>query len=135
MLASNGIDNAHDCMLALTSSSEKRILLWILRGKCQKAIAVVSHLILNEQNPRIKSHLLTKNDRTKSMLHNNLSSKKNHVKKVVVFSIINRLETKAVLKLCAYICISLTLLEPQSRFGGILLKFQVGCPQNGTAVL
>ena len=27
------------------------------------------------------------------------------------------------------------LLEPQSRFGDILLKFQVVCPQNGTAVL
>ena len=30
---------------------------------------------------------------------------------------------------------SLTLLEPQSRFGDKPLKFQVVCPQNGTAVL
>ena len=30
---------------------------------------------------------------------------------------------------------SLTLLEPQSRFGEKPLKFQVVCPQNGTAVL
>ena len=29
----------------------------------------------------------------------------------------------------------LTLLEPQSRFGDKRLKFQVFCPQNGTAVL
>ena len=29
----------------------------------------------------------------------------------------------------------LTLLEPQSRFGDKPLKFQVVCPQNGTAVL
>ena len=29
----------------------------------------------------------------------------------------------------------LTLLEPQSRFGDKPLKFQVPCPQNGTAVL
>ena len=29
----------------------------------------------------------------------------------------------------------LTLLEPQSRFGDNTLKFQVVCPQNGTAVL
>ena len=29
----------------------------------------------------------------------------------------------------------LTLLEPQSRFGDNSLKFQVVCPQNGTAVL
>ena len=29
----------------------------------------------------------------------------------------------------------LTLLELQSRFGDIPLKFQVVCPQNGTAVL
>ena len=28
-----------------------------------------------------------------------------------------------------------TLLEPQSRFGGIALRLQVFCPQNGTAVL
>ena len=28
----------------------------------------------------------------------------------------------------------LTLLEPQSRFGDKTLKFQVVCPQNGTAV-
>ena len=28
-----------------------------------------------------------------------------------------------------------TLLEPQSAFGDKLLKFQVVCPQNGTAVL
>ena len=30
---------------------------------------------------------------------------------------------------------SLTLLEPQSRFGDKPLKLQVVCPQNGTAVL
>ena len=30
---------------------------------------------------------------------------------------------------------SLTLLEPQSRFGDKSLNFQVVCPQNGTAVL
>ena len=29
----------------------------------------------------------------------------------------------------------LTLLEPQSRFGDKAVKFQVVCPQNGTAVL
>ena len=29
----------------------------------------------------------------------------------------------------------LTLLEPQPAFGDKLLKFQVVCPQNGTAVL
>ena len=29
----------------------------------------------------------------------------------------------------------LTLLEPQSRFGDKPVKFQVVCPQNGTAVL
>ena len=29
----------------------------------------------------------------------------------------------------------LTLLEPRSRFGDNPLKFQVVCPQNGTAVL
>ena len=29
----------------------------------------------------------------------------------------------------------LTLLEPQSRFGDKPIKFQVVCPQNGTAVL
>ena len=29
----------------------------------------------------------------------------------------------------------LTLLDPQSRFGGKPLKLQVVCPQNGTAVL
>ena len=29
----------------------------------------------------------------------------------------------------------ITLLEPQSRFGDQPLKFQVVCPQNGTAVL
>ena len=29
----------------------------------------------------------------------------------------------------------LTLLEPQSRFGGKPLNFQLVCPQNGTAVL
>ena len=29
----------------------------------------------------------------------------------------------------------LTLLEPQSRFGGKPVKFQIVCPQNGTAVL
>ena len=31
--------------------------------------------------------------------------------------------------------IRLTLLQPQSRFGDKPLKFQVVCPQNGTAVL
>ena len=30
---------------------------------------------------------------------------------------------------------SLTLLEPQYRFGDTPVKFQVLCPQNGTAVL
>ena len=30
---------------------------------------------------------------------------------------------------------TLTPLEPQSRFGDKLFKFQVVCPQNGTAVL
>ena len=30
---------------------------------------------------------------------------------------------------------TLTLLEPQPRFGGNLFKFQVDCPQNGIAVL
>ena len=30
---------------------------------------------------------------------------------------------------------SLTLLEPESRFGDKPFKFQVVCPQNGTAVL
>ena len=30
---------------------------------------------------------------------------------------------------------SLTLLEPQSRFGGKLLGIRAVCPQNGTAVL
>ena len=31
--------------------------------------------------------------------------------------------------------LGLTLLGPQSRFGDKPLKFQVDCPQNGTAVL
>ena len=30
---------------------------------------------------------------------------------------------------------SLTLLEPESRFGDKAFKFQVVCPQHGTAVL
>ena len=30
---------------------------------------------------------------------------------------------------------ALTLLEPQSRFGSKPVKFQIVCPQNGTAVL
>ena len=34
---------------------------------------------------------------------------------------------------CAFF--TLTLLEPQSRFGDKPIKFQVVCPQNGTAVL
>ena len=35
----------------------------------------------------------------------------------------------------SFVAPSLTLLEPQSRFGDNSLKFQVVCPQNGTGVL
>ena len=38
-------------------------------------------------------------------------------------------------QLAVRIEVGFSYLKPQSRFGDTPFKFQVGCPQNGTAVL